>query len=402
MSKVLVIECGVAATRASIVEDGRATKFWFGPARGDENNDFSPQTGRQFVGRIKSVNKQLNAAFVDIGDDQDAFLPVHKEKKAALVEGNLVYTVVKFPPRQGKGAVLSFNDRNGNEAQNGFESGAQIPGRALPIEDSVIETVHAIGEDAQTIHIDNGNAKNILAATFPRRDIQYDDRPTPIFEEFGISEELSNALQRNVQLSNGIGLTFDEAQALTAIDVDSGSMTASSADRLREKMAIAAADEIIRQISLRGIGGHIVVDFPTLRERAARQRFQAHLKSALSRIDGAGSGSFSRSGLFSFSVPHRGRSLVERFTETDEVAPIPGRRFTLEWLAISLMVESEARLQKSARTKIEVGVGSELLTYLHTRASWFKRMADRHGQRFEFSAKEYLGARKSEIFEKRQ
>ncbi|MBL4618753.1 MAG: ribonuclease E/G [Marinicaulis sp.] len=83
-------------------------------------------------------------------------------------------------------------------------------------------------------------------------------------------------------------MIIDEAQALTAIDVDSAGLTASSPTRLREKMAIAAGYEAAHQISLRNIGGHIAIDFPAMSGQGARERFNEHLKKAMASIEGGG------------------------------------------------------------------------------------------------------------------
>ena len=399
MSKVLVIECGVAATRASLLEGDQVRRFWFGPARGDESNDQVPLAGRAYIGRVKAVSNQLKAAFVDIGDKQDAFLPIAAQNEGLLFEGKLVRVTVKTPPRQGKGAALNLFPEK-KIAQNSEDATTLSPGRVL-IEDPLIEAVKNIGEDADIVHVDKGEAHNCLTAAFPERTIRFDNRIAALFDEFGASIALSQGFERIVRLSNGAELIFDETQALTAIDVDSSRLKASSGVRLREKMAIAAVDEIVRQISLRGIGGHIVIDFPALKSRSSKDALQIHLKSLLAKIDGARAAGFSRSGLFSFTTPHRGQSLIERFTESNRSDPVPGRRYTLQWSAMSLMSETEKRLRRGGQTKIQINVGNELFAYLNNHATWFKRLADRHGQRFEFSVMENLGARQSEIVEKR-
>ena len=160
-----------AETRAALIERDRTIRFWFGPARGDEAADKSARTGRRFAGRIRSVNKSLNAAFVDIGDGLDSYLPIKKSNKEFIVEGALIEVTVKSPPRQNKGATLKFvDDKVAQRAQ----------GRMTPIDDPVIEAAKAIGRNARTIIVDDGRAKAQLESAGLRPDIQYEEKPVSV------------------------------------------------------------------------------------------------------------------------------------------------------------------------------------------------------------------------------
>lgn len=394
MTAVLIIECGVAQTRAALFEDGVVIRLWFGPARGDEAADQAPRAGRRFFGRVKSINKSLNAAFVDIDDGLDAFLPLKKNTEGHVAEGAVVGVTVKSPPRQGKGAVLKF--------EPDLELQDAAPGRAPPFEDAVIEAVHAIGANATKIVIDDAAARAGLAAAGLKADIQYEEHFEALFDDYGASDALETAFDNTVSLKGGGRLIIDEAQALTAIDVDSAGLGASSPARLREKMAFAAADEALRQVCLRNIGGHVVIDFPAIGSKNARTRFRAHLEKALCLIDGAGGaggGSFSKSGLFSFTAPHHAQSLIERFTEETQSDPVSGRRFTIDWQAKSALRACEHRLRAGPRVKLKLAAGAELFDFLNAHKIWIERLADRYGPRVEITAGEKLEERGFDLSE---
>lgn len=84
----------------------------------------------------------------------------------------------------------------------------------------------------------------------------------PIFDQFGIEEEIEKALHRKVYLKSGGYLAIDQTEALVAIDVNTGKFTGTT--HLEDTVFqtnMAAAEEIARQARLRDLGGIIVIDF---------------------------------------------------------------------------------------------------------------------------------------------
>lgn len=84
----------------------------------------------------------------------------------------------------------------------------------------------------------------------------------PIFERYGVEKELEKALARQVWLKSGGYLVFDETEALTVVDVNTGRYIGrrNLADTIL-KTNLEAAEEIARQVRLRDIGGIIIVDY---------------------------------------------------------------------------------------------------------------------------------------------
>ncbi|GAA1503684.1 hypothetical protein GCM10009690_02960 [Brevibacterium permense] len=84
-----------------------------------------------------------------------------------------------------------------------------------------------------------------------------------IFDHYRIEEQVQKALQRTVNLPSGGSLVIDRTEAMTVVDVNTGKFTGSGGN-LEETVTrnnLEAAEEVIRQIRLRDIGGIIVVDF---------------------------------------------------------------------------------------------------------------------------------------------
>ena len=84
-----------------------------------------------------------------------------------------------------------------------------------------------------------------------------------IFAEYGLEEEISRIYSRNVSLKSGAEIVIDRTEAMTVIDVNSGKNVGAglSLEDTLLRVNLEAAEEIIRQLRLRDIGGIIVVDF---------------------------------------------------------------------------------------------------------------------------------------------
>src|SRR5712671_7778754 len=111
-------------------------------------------------------------------------------------------------------------------------------------------------------------------------------KEAPIFEEFGIQQELDKALRPKVWLKSGGYIVINHTEALVAIDVNTGKYVGRGSTRLEDtivKTNLEAVKEIVRQIRLRDLGGIIVVDFIDMEERRNRDKVMAALDQALNQ-----------------------------------------------------------------------------------------------------------------------
>jgi len=109
-------------------------------------------------------------------------------------------------------------------------------------------------------------------------------KSAPIFEEFGIQQELDKALRPKVWLKSGGYIVINHTEALVAIDVNTGKYVGRGSTRLEDtivKTNLEAVKEIIRQIRLRDLGGIIVLDFIDMEERRNREKVMGALEAAL-------------------------------------------------------------------------------------------------------------------------
>jgi ribonuclease E len=110
-------------------------------------------------------------------------------------------------------------------------------------------------------------------------------KETPLFEQFGIAEEINKALRSKVWLKSGGSIVINQTEALVAIDINTGKYVGKTA-RLEDtivKTNLDAIPEIVRQIRLRDLGGIIIIDFIDMDERKNRSRVMAALEEELKK-----------------------------------------------------------------------------------------------------------------------
>jgi ribonuclease G len=106
----------------------------------------------------------------------------------------------------------------------------------------------------------------------------------PIFDSFGIEMEISRALKDKIWLKSGSYIVIEQTEALTAIDVNTGSYVGKrNLDETILKTNLEAVKEIAYQLRFRNIGGLIVIDFIDMEKRSDRERVSMSLKEALSK-----------------------------------------------------------------------------------------------------------------------
>src|SRR3954454_1674509 len=106
----------------------------------------------------------------------------------------------------------------------------------------------------------------------------------PLLEKWKVDEEIESTLNRRVDLPSGGYLIIDYTEALTVLDVNSGSFTGRGKGGLEEtitKVNTEAAEEAVRQLRLRDIGGIIVIDFIDMAVASNRDKVLKTMRKAL-------------------------------------------------------------------------------------------------------------------------
>ena len=193
-------------------------------------------TGALFLGRVASVDRGLDAAFVEIGQDRPGFLA--GAKALGISEGAALAVRVRADARGGKGPKLSL-------ALDESPSDTALKPPCLLWRSHVLERLLADHPGIVRVEVDDAAALAEARRFFPEAKRRALPELDELFEE---------ALSPVVPLPSGGRLVMEATAALTAVDVDSGG--ARPADANREAVTVLA-----RQLRLRGIGGQITVDF---------------------------------------------------------------------------------------------------------------------------------------------
>jgi ribonuclease G len=150
------------------------------------------------------------------------------------------------------------------------------------LRDQVNSNFSAIWVDSEAVYERVVKFLNRYSPALVRR-VKLYTKETPLFEHFGIQDEISKALRSKVWLKSGGSIVINQTEALVAIDINTGKYVGKSA-RLEDtivKTNLDAVPEIVRQIRLRDLGGIIVIDFIDMDERKNRFKVLAALEEAL-------------------------------------------------------------------------------------------------------------------------
>ncbi len=118
------------------------------------------------------------------------------------------------------------------------------------------------------------------------KDVVFYDEDEPIFDAYGIEDEIGRALSRKVPLPSGGYLIIDQAEALTAIDVNTGRFVGKGSKDMEEtilKTNLEAVSEIAYQLRFRNIGGLIILDLIDMERAKNRETVRKKLEELLQR-----------------------------------------------------------------------------------------------------------------------
>jgi len=114
--------------------------------------------------------------------------------------------------------------------------------------------------------------------------IEYYQGERPLFDLYGVEDEIQKALQRKVQLKSGGHLVIDQTEAMTTIDVNTGAFVGHrNLEETIFKTNLEAAQAICRQLRLRNLGGIIIIDFIDMIEEEHKRQVLRALEKCLAR-----------------------------------------------------------------------------------------------------------------------
>ncbi len=157
---------------------------------------------------------------------------------------------------------------------------------------------------------------------------------TDVFTDFRVDEQIAKALDRKVWLPSGGSLVIDRTEAMTVVDVNTGKFVGKGSGNLEETVTrnnLEAAEEIVRQLRLRDVGGIIVIDFIDMVLESNRELVLRRLTECLGRDRTKHQvAEVTSLGLVQMTRKRIGQGLLEAFSEPCEVCNGRGVRVHLE------------------------------------------------------------------------
>ncbi|HWS98023.1 MAG TPA: Rne/Rng family ribonuclease [Candidatus Methylomirabilis sp.] len=195
------------------------------------------------------------------------------------------------------------------------------------------------------------------------RRIKLYTKSTPLYENFGIQDEINNALKSKVWLKSGGYIVINQTEALVAIDINTGKYVGKT-QRLEDtivKTNIEAVKEIVRQVRLRDLGGIIVIDFIDMDERKNRQKVMQALEEAL-RTDRAPSKAlqFNDFGLVAITRKRVKQSLERSLGEACPYCTGAGFVKSATTVCNEIYIEMRKMIKAHDRTDVTLRVNPEI------------------------------------------
>ncbi len=149
--------------------------------------------------------------------------------------------------------------------------------------DLVVDSIEKVRIDSRETY---QKALEFTRAYMPELEdrVEYYPGDRPIFDLYSVEDEIKKALERKVLLKSGGYLVFDQTEALTTIDVNTGAYVGrKNLEETLFKTNLEATQAVARQLRLRNLGGIIIVDFIDMTEPEHRRQVLRALEKALAR-----------------------------------------------------------------------------------------------------------------------
>ena len=210
-----------------------------------------------------------------------------------------------------------------------------------------------MGQNVNHIVVDNpeaiGRVKNFLGKDSKELEIELHSDSQNILEKYRVISAINNALKPRVELPSGGYIIIEPTEALTVIDVNSGSFTRSANSRETVLWTnCEAAIEIARQLKLRNIGGVIIIDFIDMDTRRDQLQLLEHFISAINGDSARPQiAQLTELGLVELTRKRQGQNIYELFGKTSPNSQGQSHHPSITIQDINPTVLSEARVNNS-------------------------------------------------------
>jgi ribonuclease E len=243
-----------------------------------------------------------------------------------------------------------------------YEESSLVKRAIRDLYDKDVDEIHVDGEDAYK------EAKDFVRMLMPShaKRVHLWKDSTPIFARHGVEKQLESIYSPIVHLKSGGYIVINQAEALVAIDVNSGRATRErNIEQTAFKTNLEAADEAARQMRLRDLAGLIVIDFIDMEEpkndRSVEKRMKDNLRFDRARVQ---MGKISGFGLLELSRQRRRTGVLEGTSHVCEHCQGSGRVRSVESAALALLRALDEAAVKQKNHVIEARTAAQVAIYL--------------------------------------
>lgn len=190
---------------------------------------------------------------------------------------------------------------------------------------------------------------------------------TPFFEHFGVEKQIDELLEKKVTLKSGGSLIIETTEAMTVIDVNSGKYVGNN--KLEDtvfKINMEAAEEVVRQLRLRNIGGIIVIDFIDMSSFSNKNKLCRLLEKTLKERDKLKSVALkvSEFGIVQMTRKRTGKTIVQQLAQSCGNCQAKGFVKSEGMLSYQVLRGIKKELATKKYKKTEVQVSEEVFNFL--------------------------------------
>ncbi|MBK8210583.1 MAG: ribonuclease E/G [Rhodospirillales bacterium] len=260
-----------------------------------------------------------------------------------------------------------------------YEEASLIKRSIRDLYDRDIEEIIVQGDEEYRI---SKEFMKLFISSHAKRVKSYENHEAPLFQKFGVEDQLASMHQPTVQLRSGGYIVINPTEALVAIDVNSGRSTRErNIEETALRTNLEAADEIAWQLWLRDLAGLIVIDFIDMENARNQGQVERRMKEAM-KTDRARVqlGRISSFGLLELSRQRLRPSLIETSFEVCPACGGNGLRRTTESTALAILRKLEEEGLRRRSSEIAITVSPLVASYLlNQKRRSLQMIEDRYG-----------------------
>jgi ribonuclease G len=234
------------------------------------------------------------------------------------------------------------------------------------VRDHLDDDVESVIIDDKQVQVEVYKFIKNIAPEYSNR-VKYYAGPQSLFDHFEVNKQIEEALSQKVELKSGGSIIIEQTQAMTVIDVNTGKFIGKAdLEETILKTNLEAAEEVVRQLRLRNIGGLIVIDFIDMTVPAHRQKLLKFFERMLKERDKFQSVvlKVSEFGIIQMTRKRSGKTLLQELMNTCQECHGLGVIKSFQTQSYTILDKLTAELKRKKPKTITLLVNQKVFDYL--------------------------------------